>query len=264
MIARHFLRLQRGALVGWSLILFLLSLASGASAAAVQDQANAAALMNSLPPTLQKLAGVDLILGSHPVDGFLAMKWFLLLPVILGIYGALTAAAIVARENERGTIGYLLALPVQRGRLLRERFLTLAGALAWLYFVDVVGLLVGLKSVDLTGTPGRWALLMLGYYAVNLAQAGLTLLFSLYLPSWSRSVQAGAGLVIGLFLIDTGLAMADVPMLGRAPFLYGLTDVRGALLHGQLPWPALLVGLCLTILTITLAERRFARQQITA
>lgn len=264
MIARHFLRIQRGALIGWTLILFLLALASGVSAATTKDQAAIGALMQSLPPGLQRLAGADLIFGQNPVDGFLAMKWFMLLPVILGIYGALTAAAIVARENERGTIGYLLTLPVERSRLLRERFLTLAGALAWLYLVNGVGLWVGLAAVDLTGTPWRWTLLMLGYYAINLAQAGLTLLLSLHLPAWSRAVQVGAGLVIGLFLIDTGLAMAEVPMLGRAPFLYGLADVRTALLHGQLPWPAILVGLALTLLTIYLAERRFARQQITA
>lgn len=263
MIARHFLRLQRGALFGWSVVILLLTFATGASATVAQDSAGLQALFAALPPVLQKLAGADLM-AHDPVDGYLAMKWFMLLPVLLGIYGVLTAAAIVAREQERGTIGYILALPIGRGRLLRERFLTLAGGLAWLYLLNWVGLLLGLATTGLTGTPSRWALLCLGYFSINLAMAGLTLLLSLYLPSWSRAVQAGAGVVLGLYLVDTGLMMGNVADGWRAPFLYALVNLRSALLEGRLPWAAHAVGLALTLLTLFLAERRFARQQITA
>lgn len=263
MIARHFLRLQRGALIGWSAVMLLITYATGAAASVVKDAAGLQTLFAALPPALQKLAGGDLI-AHNSVDGYLAMKWFLLLPVTLGIFAVLTAAAIVARENERGTIGYLLTLPVERGRLLRVRFLTLTGALAWLYLLNGIGLWVGLKSVGLAGTPVRWALLCLAYFAINLAMAGLTLLLSLYLPGWSRTVQAGAGLVVGLYLVDTGLMMANVASVWRAPFLYSLADVRVALLDGRLPWAAVLIGLAITLLTLYLAERRFARQQITA
>jgi ABC-2 type transport system permease protein len=263
MIARHFLRIQRGALIGWSAVICLIAYGTGAAASVVKDAAALQALFAALPPTLQKLAGGDLML-HNPVDGYLAMKWFLLLPVIMGVFAVLTAAAIVARENDRGTIGYLLCLPVERGRLLRLRFLTLAGSLAWLYVVNWVGILVGLKSVNLAGTPSRWALLFLGYYAINLAMAGITLFLSLHLPSWSRAVQAGAGVVVGLYLVDTGLMMGNVATAWRAPFLYSLADVRTALLDGRLPWPAVLVGLAVALLTLYLSERRFARQQITA
>lgn len=263
MIARHFLRIQRGALIGWSAVMLLIAFATGTAASVVKDAAGLQALLTALPPALQKLAGSDLI-AHNAVDGYLAMKWFLLLPVVLGIFGVLTAATIVARENERGTIGYLLTLPVERGRLLRVRFLTLTAALAWLYLLNGVGIWLGLQTTGLTGTPSRWALLFLGFFAINLAMAGIALLLSLYLPSWGRAVQAGAGLVVGLYLIDTGLMMGNVADGWRAPFLYSLADTRTALLDGRLPWPAIVVGLAVTLLTLYLAERRFARQQITA
>lgn len=263
MIARHFLRIQRNSLIGWSVVILLIAYAVGTAASVAKDAAALQTLFAALPPVLQKLAGADLM-AHNPVDGYLAMKWFMLLPVIMGIYAVLTAAAIVARENERGTIGYVLSLPIERGRLLRDRFLVLAGGLAWLYFVNWLALLLGVKSVALSGTPSRWALLLLGHFAINLAMAGITLFLSLYLPSWIRAVQVGVGVVVGLYLVDTGLMMGNAPTVWRAPFLYGLVDIRSALLEGNLPWSALLVGLVVTLLTLYLADRRFARQQITA
>jgi ABC-2 type transport system permease protein len=261
-IARQFLRLQRGSLIGWGLVTFLMAFTSGTAATTMQNSETAQALVRSLPPALQKLAGAAFIKGINPADAYLAMKWFLILPVMLGIFAAFTAAAIVARETERGTISYLLTLPIDRGAVIRERFIALAGALALLYLISGVGCWAGLKAVGLAGSPGRWALLSLGYWAINLGQAGLCLLLSLGLPSWTRAIRVGVGLVVAQFLVETGLQLADLPLIVRAPFLYGLADFVPPLQRGAFPWSAVLVGLALAAVTLVLAERRFVRQQL--
>ncbi len=258
----HFLRLQRLSLTIWTLaVVVLLAAVVGQTPAVTQDNAWQELLRN-LPPAVQRITGGTLHAFARPVDAYLVAKLFNFLPLVLGIFAALSAAAVVARERDRGTIEFLLSLPLDRRRLMRQRLLVVAFGLGLLYLATWAALVVGLKAVGVAGSYGRYAVTLLGGWAVNLAQAGLVTLISLRVKEYVRAVRYGLALVVVAYLIDTALLAANVWTWLRPFLLYGLVNAGEVVRTGQVPWAALGVGLAVAGLSAWWAGGEFEHQQL--
>jgi len=261
-ITLQYLRLQRFSLMVWSCVVLLLTAANASSVAAVTGENALMELLMSMPPAVQRLAGGSFLMLENPVDGFISMKVLMILPVLFGVYAVMAAAAIVSKEQETRTLDFLLALPVDRGQLLRQRFVGIATGLLILNAVTLANLVLFLEVMGFPGSYGRFALTMLGGFAINLAHAGLTLAFSVGSRDYGQVVRFGLGLVLLTFILDTTLVISGTGDYLRYLLLYGAVRPDEMMRTLQVPWAALLIGLSVAGISLWWANRTFATKQL--
>lgn len=261
-VTRHFLHLQRTALLIWGAILALMVLAVAAATPAVTQGADFETLVRSLGPALQNMAGGDITRFPSAVDAYVCLKLLAFLPAMVGVYVVLATSAVVAREQARGTLDFLLSLPVDRAAVLRDRFLGVMLGTGALYLTQWVCLVIGLEAGGVTGSYGRYALALLAAYGVNIAQGGLVLILSLALREHARAVRWGLILVLGAYLFAMTLQAAGVLAPLRTVLLYGLADPFPVVADGRFPWGALLAGAAGSLLGVGWGGRLFARKEL--
>lgn len=261
-VTRQFLRLQRTALIVWGAILALMALATAGATPAIAAGNNLALAMKALGPAVQNLMGGDISRFPSAVDAYLSYKLLGFLPAITGVYVVLATGAVVAREQSRGTLDFLLSLPVDRAAVLRERFLGVMAGTALLYAAQWLCLVVGLQAGGVTGSYGRYALALLAGFGVNMAQGGLVLVLSVAVREYAQVVRWGLGLVLGTYLFATALQAAGVLPVLRSVLLYGLAETFPMVAEGRFPWGALLVGAAGVALGLGWGGRIFAAKEL--
>jgi ABC-2 type transport system permease protein len=139
------IRDQRRALLGWSIGIVALLAMMWSFYPTVRDQGEEMQkLLESYPPQMQAFFG-DMS-DFTTTAGYLRAELFsLTLPLLFIIYAIGRGADLIAGEEERGDLEFLLANPVSRARVAVEKAAALAivaaglGALAWvvLYIGDL-------------------------------------------------------------------------------------------------------------------------------
>jgi ABC-2 type transport system permease protein len=219
---------------------------------------------------------VDLATGSgtnFTVFALFASASFLLVVVIALFFGD-----TVASESSWSSLKYLLAIPVPRGRLLRQKAIV-SGLLsvAGLIILPGISLLVGVIAygtgdmVSPTGEAlpfglavGRIALAVL-YLALNLLWvAGLALLLSV---STNAPLGAVGGAVLAAILseiLDSITALGGLREYLPTHYAFSWAD----LLSTNIDWGDMVRGvlsaLIYGVIFFALAARRFARKDITS
>ncbi len=261
-ITLQYLRLQRVPLIIWSLVGIMLTSANAASVGAVTADNAMVDLIKTLPEGMQRMIGASFLTLENPVDGFIAMKVLMSLPVMFGVYAVMSAAAVVAKEQENRTLDFLLALPLDRGNVLRQRFLGIAIGLLMLYAVTWLNLVLFLEALGHPGSYGKYALTMLGYFSINIAQAGLALAYSVRSKDYGQVVRVGLAFVLLTFLMDMSLVIGGFGPGFRYVLLYGTVQSAEMMVSLQFPWAALLIGLPIAGLAFWWADRSFATKQL--
>jgi ABC-2 type transport system permease protein len=155
-------------------------------------------LIERLPPALQAMMGENIDLTSVP--GYLNLRLFTFIaPIIFLVYAIGRGTAAVAGEEDRGTMDVLLSHPVERWRIVVEKFTTM------LFGLIVVGLAL-------------WVGLVLGALAVNVdlnisraAQATfMVILLGMFHGALALAIGAGTG--------RTGLATGIAATVGIAGY----------------------------------------------
>jgi ABC-2 type transport system permease protein len=261
-ITLHYLRLQRLPLMIWALVGIMLTSANAASVGAVTADSALTDLIKTLPEAFQRILGSSFLSLENPVDGFIAMKVLMSLPVLFGVYAVMSAAAVVAKEQENRSLDFLLALPIDRGRVLQQRFVAIAVGLITLYAVTWASLFLFLEALGHPGSYGKYALTMLGYLAINLAQAGLALAFSIGSWTYSQVVRFGLAFVLLTYILDMSLMIGGVGESLRYVLLYGTVQPIEMMESLQVPWTALFIGLPVAGISLWWAQRSFSTKQL--
>jgi ABC-2 type transport system permease protein len=211
--------------------------------------------------------------SNFTVFALFASAGFLLIVVVALFFGD-----TVASEASWSSLKYLLAIPVPRGRLLRQKAIV-AGILSLigLVLLPAVSLLVGViwyGSGDMVGPTGE-ALpfgvsvgrigLTVAYLAVHLLWvAGLALLLSV---STNAPLGAVGGAVLASILseiLDSITALGGLREYLPTHYVYAWSD----LLSSSVDWGdiarGLLSALVYGVIFFALAARRFATKDITS
>lgn len=203
----HALRRQRLALLGWGAGLFLLALlVTNIYTSFVAEQLeDVKDLINSLPGELKKFAKLGDITSPK---GFLDGRYFLVMPMLLGVYAGLAGAALLAEDEELGRMDLFLAHPISRRALFLGRALALLVALVAIHAFGWAGMAVGVyrTGMPLSSLDVAWPFLSL--LAVVVLTAALGLLFSMVLPA-RHFAGTAAILVIVVSFFLTGFARVD-------------------------------------------------------
>jgi ABC-2 type transport system permease protein len=170
------------------------------------------AYVESMPPAMRAAFGVR-ALGT--IEGYLATElysfgWVLL----LGLYIAYATAETIAGDAETGRLDILLSLPVTRARLLLERFAALAVPIA---VVNLLTPLAVLASVAWIGESVALVDLLVVHAAsvpYLLATASAGLLASVAFDRASSAQRVAAGVVFGLYLLESVVVDTEFAWLG--------------------------------------------------
>jgi len=201
-IWRYTLLRLRGQIIGWGLALAAYALiVAPLYDTAVRMRGQIEELVQTLPPQFMALiGGLDTLFNPA---GFLDARYFMFLPLILGIFAAIIGSGLLVSDEENGTLDLILAHPVRRAELFIGRWLAFAAALIGILLIAWLGLVVGtsLSSIKLDGLKALAPFASL--FAVTFWFAGLALLLSMILPSRRLAASASSLVVLASFFITT-------------------------------------------------------------
>ena len=204
---RYSLGRYRGQIVGWGIGLFLLGmLIMPLYETLVAQEEQFRAVMEGLPPQMTAFFG-DMTEFTTP-HGFLGLRYFTLMPIILGIFAVGTGSSLLASDEEKGTLDLILAHPISRTALFAGRTLAFVAATVLILFIAWLGLALPTLWVEIDATMGEIVLPFVALLAVILVFGTMALFLSMVLPS-----RRMAGMVSGMLLVAsyfvTSLARID-------------------------------------------------------
>jgi ABC-2 type transport system permease protein len=246
-IFRYSLARLRGQVIGWGLVFLLI----GWPLVSVYDSmmkltsgGTMEAMMAEFKPMIAAMApqNVDFMKVTNP-DTFLSLRYFSLMPIILGIYAVINGSGLLAADEENGTLDLLLAHPVTRTGLFLGRLLALLAATVFILTIAWVGLLIPMSGTALGEkvSPGQVLLPFLSLLSVLLFFICLALLLSMVLPSRRLTAMAtGFFLLAGFFLTAFARVNPDLEVFACiSPLNYyqggeAINGLNGAWLGGLL------------------------------
>jgi ABC-2 type transport system permease protein len=194
------------------------------------------------------------------VLGYLDVRYFTLMPVVLGIFAVMAGSGLLASDEEKGILDLVLAYPVSRTQLFLGRLAALVAATLAVLFLAWLGLVVPLAWSSLAVSPAALVLALLSLLAVLLVYAGLALFLSMVLPARRLAGMSAGLVVVGSYFIKA-LSVLD-PSLRPLAALFPLDYYQGAkAINGlNLVWFAGLVAAAAFF--AALAWWRFERKDI--
>ncbi len=218
---RHAFARARGTILGWGIGLgFMGAYFSSVFSSFEAQMAQLKQAMQYFPPDLFKFFGLDL--EAITPFRFLDVKFFSLMPVILGIFALRTGSAMLAGDEERGLLDLILAHPVTRRGLFFGKVLAFLAATACILTLMWGGMAIGMDRESLKVTPAQMIWPMVSVLAMVVLFGGLTLFLSMVLPSRRMAWSVTAVLMVAGFFVK-GMAALDPSLNGIAklsPFTY--------------------------------------------
>ena len=196
---RHTLRWLRGQILGWGLGLALYGVTMGALYDTIQGIEGMEELLASYPKELWAFFG-NMSTLSTP-EGYIGTYYSSYMPLIVGIFAVSVAAALLAGDEERGTLDLTLAHPVSRTALFWGRAAAFAVALALILFIGWLGWVV---TLPFTAMPVSALMVLRPFvplWALTALFGTLALLLSMLLPSARLASMTAGGLLVANFLL---------------------------------------------------------------
>lgn len=258
-IFRYRFARYRGQILGWGIGLALLGMMMAQFYGTIVDQADQfEELIESYPKELMAFFG-DVSDLATP-SGYLNLEYFILMPLILGIFVVLVGSGLLVSDEESGRMDLILAHPVRRGVLFWGRLLAFVAALLGILALAWLGIYL---PTSWTALNVGWLDLTMAYvslFAVLVLFGALALLLSLLLPSRRMAAMlSGLALVAGYFVTSLANVITELePVAQLSPLTY---YQGGEALDGlNLTW---VIGLLLpAVLFFILAWWRFERRDI--
>ena len=258
-VFRYRLARYRGQILGWGIGLALLGLFMAQFYGTIVDQSDQfQELLDSYPQELMAFFG-DVSDLATP-SGYLNLEYFILMPLILGVFAVLVGSGLLVSDEESGRLDLILAHPVGRGELFWGRAAAFVAAMVGITVLAWLGVYI---PTSWTALHVGWLDLTLAYvslFTVLLLFGALALVLSLVLPS-RRMAAMVSGLLLVVSYFVTSLANV-IPELEPLAQVSPLTYYQGgeALDGLNLTW---IIGLLLpTVLFSILAWWRFKRRDI--
>jgi ABC-2 type transport system permease protein len=238
-------------LLGW-MVIFLFP--------AFKDQmAGMIELLEGYPPALMAFFGDMTQLASF--TGWLNIEFFSYGPPILAIFAVGAGTALVAGEEERGTLDLLLSQPLRRWRLVTDKFAAFVVATVLIMAIAALFFVAGSAMIGETALLGRIALATLNIAPVTLASGALALMLSVLLRSRRLAITIALLVVIGSYFLESLGKAVDVLEPYRPIALYHYYDSTAALTRG-VNWGHVGILLALTALFFAIALLAFQRRDL--
>lgn len=216
-VLRMALKDYRRGLIGWGLGAVLMILLIGGIYPSFSDIEGLDTLLDSYPQALLSLFGIEAGVDFTSAIGYLETEVFsFMVPLLLIGFGVAAGTRLIAGDEERGTLGLILARPVTRTALVLARALALMVMCLAMGALLLVLLLLCGAVFDLVVPFDQLA-------AATAAQALLGLLFGTVAfatgcATGGRATASAAG---------AGTAVLAYLWNGLTPLVEGLEDLTG-------------------------------------
>lgn len=252
------LRQQRRAIAGWSIALAAVC-AIYVSFYPAMGGAEMEELIQTMPEGMIQALGYD---GIGTAPGYLDSTVFsMLAPALMLVFAIGFGARVLAGQEEDGTLELELTMPIDRRRVLLERFLALVAQLV--VFAGVVLSVVTLfaLALDMEVAIGNIAAATLGLFLLALAMGTVSLAVGAATGRKTMAIAAGAGLAVAAFMADvlSPLVEGGEWLATISPFAWYLGN--DPLTQG-IDWAGFGGLLALTVVASALALPVFARRDL--
>src|SRR5262245_28114077 len=151
-IFRYTLAGFRWQIIGWGVALFLVGLLIvPLYDLMLERREQLEELIESFPPAFSAFMG-DMTRMFSP-EGYLTVRYFSLMPLILGVFAVLAGSGLLAADEESGVLDLVLAHPVSRTGLFLGRLAAFVTAAAGVLAIAWAGLVL----------PMTWSSLRVGW-----------------------------------------------------------------------------------------------------
>lgn len=230
------LRLQRRALLGWTVAVAAVCAIYVSFYPAMGEAGELEALVEGMPEGLVTALGYDAI-GTAP--GYLESTVFGLLgPILLLVFALVTAARVIAGEEEDGSLELELTAPISRRSALLQRYAALITGALWLSVVVGVTTVLLVAALDMEVGTAEIVATTLGLFLLSVGIGSVGFAAGAVTGRRAIAMAVGAGLAVAAYvanalagLLDNGAWLEWISpfawYLGNDPLVEGLS-VGGA------------------------------------
>jgi ABC-2 type transport system permease protein len=254
------LRDLRGQILGWGIGLGVLALLIAALYPAFSEQMGMMVdLFSSYPPAVAAFFGDMSQMGRW--EGWLNVEFFSWLPPILAIFAVGVGTALVAGEEEKGTLDLLLSHPIRRWRVVAAKVVAFITATLLICLLTAVFLILGAVMIGETENLKGIFLATLNMVPITLTGGTFALMASVILRRRRLATTAAIAVIIGSWFVDSLGKVVDTlePYRPFTLFHYYTGDV---VLTGHLDWADLGMLLGLTALFAVVSVVAFQLRDI--
>ena len=208
-IASYSLKRSFSIILGWGIPLMLLGIITIPFYDLVaENEKQLRPVLDTLKPLLKSFVGGDEAAQVFTPEGFIALRYFAFLPVVMGIFGSVYGSGLLAADEERGILDFLLAHPISRSQIFWGRLLSFLVSLILIIGFGWFGLWLGvLKAESMNFSPLKLWLPYLSVFAVTWLFACLSFALSMVMPSRSAAAMVSGIIVLAGYII-TNLSKA--------------------------------------------------------
>ena len=161
-------------------------------------------VLDTLKPLLKSFIGGDEAEQVFTPEGFIALRYFAFLPVVMGIFGSVYGSGLLAADEERGILDFLMAHPVSRSQMFWGKLISFLVSLILIIGFGWFGLWLGvLKAESMNFSPLKLCLPYISVFAVTWLFACLSFALSMILPSRSAAAMISGIIVLAGYIITT-------------------------------------------------------------
>tara|TARA_B100000029_G_scaffold39773_1_gene37137 strand:- start:1366 stop:2226 length:861 start_codon:yes stop_codon:yes gene_type:complete len=261
-IIRNTLRKSRGALLGWGIGLAALGIMMGSLFDMMVASSEMIDVMNAYTVAMPELAAMFKMDEMGTPIGWLDVEYFSFVPLIMGLFVTGVGANMLARDEEDGTLDFILAHPVSRTALFWGRFLANTLVTIILMLIAWASLLLTMTWSENFSIPAFDLLLpFVSMFGIMMFFMTLSLLFGMLLPA-RRMARMLSGMLVGASFFITLLSAAVEELESVADFsplayLETATAIKDGL---SLDWFGMFIAINLVLALI--AWQLFQRRDI--
>lgn len=167
-------------------------------------------LLKSMPPEMMSAFGLSQGFGS--IEAFIAGEYFGLLYIIIClVYVVLVSTALIARLNDHGSMAYLLATGVTRGRVIGTQIVVLVSGLFLIAFFTFLSGVTGTQILidDVVINSNQFLKLNIVGFLLFFAVSSYNFLISCIVSDEKKALGASAGITLLFFMFNLAGKMSD-------------------------------------------------------
>ncbi len=251
----------RGSVIMWSLGIAFIGAVNVLFFPTIQQMEGLVAFLDSMPPVIKAMIGD--VSAMVRLDGFLHVKLFDPLPLLLAIFGISHGASLLAGELEHKHVDLLLARPVHRWRVVLAKFLAVATGVAIIAVALAATVVVCARII---GDELPWSHLVLGTLnALPLSWlfTALALLGSSLVTQPRPAAFAAGAVVVAGYVLET-LRMMSPALAGWRTVSLFAYQKAGYPLVGAPDIGAVGLLLAVTVVLVTAACVSWERRDLAA
>ena len=260
-IASYSLKRSVSIILGWGIPLMLLGIITIPFYDLVaENEKQLRPVLDTLKPLLKSFIGGDEAEQVFTPEGFIALRYFAFLPVVMGIFGSVYGSGLLAADEERGILDFLMAHPVSRSQMFWGKLISFLVSLILIIGFGWFGLWLGvLKAESMNFSPLKLCLPYISVFAVTWLFACLSFALSMILPSRSAAAMISGIIVLAGYIITT-LSKA-IKGLETWALFSPITYFQSNAMTG-LNFNLLSVLVVASLLFVALARRGFGKRDI--